>query len=352
MSPEFKILVLLVINVLGQVHSSLGYTECYSDVKETDYRGTVSVTVSGRTCQKWTSQSPHPHADWTPQTRPNEGLGDHNYCRTAGWNGDGAWCYTTDPAKNWEYCDLPEPKESCGYTECYYDEKQTDYRGTVSVTVSDRTCQKWTSQSPHPHADWTPQTRPNEGLGDHNYCRTAGWNGDGAWCYTTDPAKNWEYCDLPKPKEGCGCTYPSSIGDVAEGKSTKQSSDKSKPGKTADKAVDGNTHTCSLTKRESEPWWTVDLGKTKEVYEVVIFHQEDKPHLIKTAEVHVGNDPDFANNPQCGAQIVGSMAKANPITVECATGCAVPMKGRYVSIQLKKDKKVGLVLCEVKVRAA
>ena len=34
-------------------------------------------------------------------------------------------------------------------------------------------------------------------MGDHNYCR----NPDGepaVWCYTTDPQKRWEYCDVPK----------------------------------------------------------------------------------------------------------------------------------------------------------
>ncbi|XP_077998085.1 uncharacterized protein LOC144451170 isoform X3 [Glandiceps talaboti] len=204
-SPTTTLQEVINATSISTTSNKESYPECYYNENQTDYRGTVSVTVSGRTCQNWTSQSPHPHADWTPQTRPNEGLGDHNYCRTAAWDGIGAWCYTTDPNEEWEYCDLPDPLEGCAesYPECYYNENQTDYRGTVSVTVSGRTCQNWTSQSPHPHADWTPQTRPNEGLGDHNYCRTAAWDGIGAWCYTTDPNEEWEYCDLPDPLEGC-----------------------------------------------------------------------------------------------------------------------------------------------------
>ena len=74
-------------------------------VLQNDYRGDISTTVSGRTCQSWGSQSPHSHSR-TAANYPDKGLGDHNYCR----NPDGeprAWCYTTDSAERWEYCDVP-----------------------------------------------------------------------------------------------------------------------------------------------------------------------------------------------------------------------------------------------------
>lgn len=75
-------------------------------VRQADYRGDIAVTANGRTCQAWTSQTPHSHGN-TPQAREGKGLdGGHNYCR----NPDGepkAWCYTTDPAKRWELCAVP-----------------------------------------------------------------------------------------------------------------------------------------------------------------------------------------------------------------------------------------------------
>ena len=68
-----------------------------------NYRGCKTTTLSGKTCQKWSSQSPHGHTR-TPQTYSGMGLGDHNYCRNPDNMGGGPWCYTTDRTKRWEYC--------------------------------------------------------------------------------------------------------------------------------------------------------------------------------------------------------------------------------------------------------
>ena len=47
--------------------------------KQADYRGNISTTANGRTCQRWDSQSPHSHSR-TPENYPNSGL-EENYCR-------------------------------------------------------------------------------------------------------------------------------------------------------------------------------------------------------------------------------------------------------------------------------
>ncbi|XP_019637840.1 PREDICTED: uncharacterized protein LOC109480124 [Branchiostoma belcheri] len=70
----------------------------------TSYRGTVSVTVTGTTCQRWDSQTPHDHHR-TAENYPSSGL-EQNYCR----NPDAeptVWCYTTDPDTRWGYCHVP-----------------------------------------------------------------------------------------------------------------------------------------------------------------------------------------------------------------------------------------------------
>ncbi|XP_078687757.1 uncharacterized protein LOC144919944 [Branchiostoma floridae x Branchiostoma belcheri] len=67
------------------------------------FRGTVSVTKTGKTCQRWDGQTPHEH-DRTPANYRSSGL-EQNYCRNPDGE-SGVWCYTTDPGTRWELCDV------------------------------------------------------------------------------------------------------------------------------------------------------------------------------------------------------------------------------------------------------
>lgn len=115
-----------------------------------DYHGEVSRTESGLECQRWDAQEPHMHGftlkQWVTLSdefipavsgRPCLQTGrllqptmadsraslsfstcsfpekdlKMNYCR----NPDGElrpWCFTTSPAKRWEYCNIPRCSES------------------------------------------------------------------------------------------------------------------------------------------------------------------------------------------------------------------------------------------------
>uniref|UniRef100_A0A8C0ZAI0 Plasminogen n=1 Tax=Cyanistes caeruleus TaxID=156563 RepID=A0A8C0ZAI0_CYACU len=191
--------------------------ECYQGNGVT-YRGTASFTVTGKKCQAWSSMSPHRH-NKTAENFPNAGL-SQNYCRNPDADSR-PWCYTTDPSVRWEYCDLKKcdgqglqtvsdgillasaPKSLFLY--CII-ENGVDYRGTVAKTARGRTCQEWSSQKPHSHDYFTPRTHPRAGL-EKNYCRNPDGDVNGPWCYTTDPRKAWEYCDIPKcppPQYECG----------------------------------------------------------------------------------------------------------------------------------------------------
>uniref|UniRef100_A0A8D2JJR7 Kringle domain-containing protein n=1 Tax=Sciurus vulgaris TaxID=55149 RepID=A0A8D2JJR7_SCIVU len=121
-----------------------------------------------------------------------------NYCR----NPDGEprpWCFTTDPNKRWELCNIPRCSKCC------LKGKGENYRGKVAVTVSGHTCQRWSEQTPHKH-NRTPENFPCKGL-DENYCR----NPDGEtapWCYTTDSKVRWEYCTVPSCESLPSSTEP------------------------------------------------------------------------------------------------------------------------------------------------
>ena len=94
-----------------------GCDETMRGAKDSGYRGCQAKTKSGRTCQKWTSQSPHSFTN-TPGKVLGMGLGDHNYCRNPD-GGDTIWCYTMDSSKRWEYCD-PLPLSGGHYSGEHY----------------------------------------------------------------------------------------------------------------------------------------------------------------------------------------------------------------------------------------
>ncbi|KAJ7342172.1 hypothetical protein JRQ81_009386 [Phrynocephalus forsythii] len=164
-----------------------------------NYQGKISQTESGVECQPWASQEPHSHG-YIPSNFPEKNLRS-NYCR----NPDGEprpWCFTTNPTRRWEFCNIPRcatpPPVSTVGRQCLSG-RGDDYRGKIAVTESGTTCQSWAAQTPHKHAR-TPENYPCKDL-EENYCR----NPDGEtkpWCYTTNPNKRWEYCDIPS------CDHP------------------------------------------------------------------------------------------------------------------------------------------------
>jgi len=162
--------------------------ECKKTKQGTEYIGAVSETVTGRTCQNWTSQVPHNHQLWTglPEGSEKEAK---NYCRNPDGTSDGPWCYTSEPKVRWEYCDV----KFCA--ECKKTTLGTEYNGALAKTVSGLTCQRWASQEPHNHTVYTKF--PDSNLFDAlNYCRNPNGTAEGPWCYTTDKKVRWEFCDV------------------------------------------------------------------------------------------------------------------------------------------------------------
>uniref|UniRef100_A0A3B4ULC3 Hepatocyte growth factor n=1 Tax=Seriola dumerili TaxID=41447 RepID=A0A3B4ULC3_SERDU len=177
-------------------HQECGIPQCSQvecmNCNGEDYRGPMDHTESGKECQRWDLDEPHKHL-YHPKRYPDKGL-DDNYCR----NPDGRhrpWCFTTDPNKPWEYCNIKvcetPPKSNLVETPECYKGRGEGYRGIVDVTPTGLTCQRWDSQYPHNHT-FLPQAYLCKDLRE-NYCR----NPDGQefpWCFTTDPRVRTMFC--------------------------------------------------------------------------------------------------------------------------------------------------------------
>jgi hypothetical protein len=79
--------------------------DCYSS--SNTYTGRANCTETGRICQRWDTNHPH-HVVIDANNLPAHTLSDgYNYCRDPDSSGF-PWCFTTDPRKRWERCDVPQ----------------------------------------------------------------------------------------------------------------------------------------------------------------------------------------------------------------------------------------------------
>ena len=126
---------------MGLVHCGIyatGLLECRHDVAGRDYRGTTASTVSGRTCQRWDSQSPHQHTfndlDAFPDSSTDEAA---NYCRNPDGTPNGPWCYTTDPQERWEQCAIDFCTHGIGETDSPFHQNILQWCHNERYGVSD-----------------------------------------------------------------------------------------------------------------------------------------------------------------------------------------------------------------------
>uniref|UniRef100_UPI003AAD7A49 prothrombin n=1 Tax=Centroberyx gerrardi TaxID=166262 RepID=UPI003AAD7A49 len=168
-----------------------------------NYAGNVNITKSGKECQFWKSNFPHPIIREYNASEPESVL-QENFCRNPNGGTDGPWCFTRDPTLQKESCRVPK----CGEVfvpptlaprqvrtgECLTNHG-VDYSGDLSVTLGGHTCLAWSS----PRA--TALSRGKEFIPEvkllGNKCRNPDDDDEGPWCYV-DVSGNVtiDYCDL------------------------------------------------------------------------------------------------------------------------------------------------------------
>ncbi|XP_071836091.1 uncharacterized protein [Apostichopus japonicus] len=120
----------------------------------------------------------------------------------------------------------------------------------------------------------------------------------------------------------------------------------------ANRAIDGDTTmswddgSCILTKKESNPWWALDLGEFSLVKTVTVYPRECLCYYcywqLVPYVVRVGPSDQPEENRRCDVIVDTDSANANAFTVSC------DIVGRYVSIQLWMDQ-MSLSLAEVEI---
>jgi len=115
-------IVCTVLTLLLVADLCVGYDDeklkyCKTTLKGPEYIGDMDVTVSGRKCQAWSSQTPHTHSRNSEHGYKFPDGNDkaaRNYCRNPDLEADGPWCYTTDPKVRWEMCKI----HTCAVNPC------------------------------------------------------------------------------------------------------------------------------------------------------------------------------------------------------------------------------------------
>ncbi|XP_078095451.1 tissue-type plasminogen activator isoform X2 [Mustelus asterias] len=183
--------------------------KCYQG-RGTDYRGTWSLTQSGKECLNWNLTVVY--RTYYSSRRPDAqqlGLGNHNYCRNPD-NDTMPWCHIyKGHTLSWDKCSIPACPKNL-QSECYT-KNGANYRGTRSHSQSGSRCLNWDSEAIRNSRinAWVPNAH-RLGLGSHNHCRNPDSDSK-PWCHIMKGERlSWEYCNIEQciSSGNCGKREP------------------------------------------------------------------------------------------------------------------------------------------------
>ncbi|KAJ0009558.1 hypothetical protein NQD34_001260 [Periophthalmus magnuspinnatus] len=169
--------------------------------KGLSYGGNMSITKSGRVCQRWSTSYPHPimrefNVSENPQLQ-------ENFCRNPN-DQEQPWCFTRDPTVQKEACSVPKcgeafvppllAQEPMRSVDCLLNQG-VDYTGDLSVTLGGHSCLSWVNpvvQSLSADKEFLPEVKLPQ-----NHCRNPDQDSEGPWCFVeVNGNVTVDYCDL------------------------------------------------------------------------------------------------------------------------------------------------------------
>ncbi|KAG7501560.1 prothrombin [Solea senegalensis] len=167
-----------------------------------NYEGNINITSSGRQCQSWRHNFPHPIMREYNVSEMD--ILKENFCRNPDNRPEGPWCFTRDATVQKELCRVPvcgeafvpptlapEPVQS---QDCFPN-YGLDYVGDLAVTLGGHTCLHWSSlkvKALSQSKDFLPEVNLQG-----NKCRNPDNDPEGPWCYVEVSGNiTVDFCDL------------------------------------------------------------------------------------------------------------------------------------------------------------
>lgn len=189
------------------VNVTINKQECKSTSDGFEYAGTVSQTIEGYQCLKWSNLSTYSEVMHNYQFPENNVTTADNYCRYIYNSATNVpWCFTKDPNIIWQRCDIPMCTESAPNTNigCKNDRQGFDYKGRVSHAIDGSLCMLWETTSCVKQLNMEIESNDydmhaiykrsngqftfiNETLEEvQNFCRNPDNSKDGPWCFNKE----------------------------------------------------------------------------------------------------------------------------------------------------------------------